>query len=596
MEVAAGAHPRLFMDAAKAARVKRKIKASPQLSRAFAHVEACAKAIVIAKPLVRKKTGRRLLSISRACLKRVTHLAFAYRMTGKAQYLKRAEAEMLAAAGFTDWNPSHFLDVAEMTAALAIGYDWLYADLSPDARATIRTAIVNKGLKTSLKGGWWVKTTNNWNQVCHGGLSLGAFAVMEDEPELATKIITRAVKNLPHAMHEYAPDGAYPEGPGYWKYGTTYNVLLLDALQSVLDTDFDLAASKGFLASADYYQQMTGPKGLFFNYSDCGTKGGVAPAMYWFASKRRDASLLMRERKALTEYLGKTKPSASGGNRLLPFLLLWASEGDGGDAPTTLHWHATGTTPVAVHRSAWTEDAVFAGIKGGTPAANHAHMDIGSFVMDADGVRWASDLGAQSYHSLESKGISLWGKKQDSQRWTVFRLNSLAHNTLVIDGQHQRVKGVAPITSFVDHGPRPCSVIDMSTVYAGQLRSSKRGLALQSDRSVIVQDELICMDRETEVRWAMMTRAKVKSLRGATAELERKGQRLTLRVISPAGVEVRTYETAKPRAAHDHSNPGTRMIGFELTFPPLSEQRIVVQLIPGSSKARDTKVTPLCDW
>ena len=30
---------------------------------------------------------------------------------------------MLAIAQFADWNPSHFLDVAEMTMGMAIGYD-----------------------------------------------------------------------------------------------------------------------------------------------------------------------------------------------------------------------------------------------------------------------------------------------------------------------------------------------------------------------------------------------------------------------------------------------------------------------------------------
>ena len=29
---------------------------------------------------------------------------------------------------FTDWHPKHFLDVAEMTTALALSYDWLYHD------------------------------------------------------------------------------------------------------------------------------------------------------------------------------------------------------------------------------------------------------------------------------------------------------------------------------------------------------------------------------------------------------------------------------------------------------------------------------------
>jgi hypothetical protein len=32
----------------------------------------------------------------------------------------------------------HFLDVAEMTMAVAIGYDWLYDDLSPASRAAIK--------------------------------------------------------------------------------------------------------------------------------------------------------------------------------------------------------------------------------------------------------------------------------------------------------------------------------------------------------------------------------------------------------------------------------------------------------------------------
>lgn len=68
-------------------------------------------------------------------------------MTGDDQFKERAEQEMLAAAAFPDWNPSHFLDVGEMTAALAIGYDWLYDALPPASRAIIRQAIVEKGLK-----------------------------------------------------------------------------------------------------------------------------------------------------------------------------------------------------------------------------------------------------------------------------------------------------------------------------------------------------------------------------------------------------------------------------------------------------------------
>jgi len=40
----------------------------------------------------------------------------------------------LAAARFGDWNPKHFLDVAEMTFALAIWYDWLFDQLDTNLR------------------------------------------------------------------------------------------------------------------------------------------------------------------------------------------------------------------------------------------------------------------------------------------------------------------------------------------------------------------------------------------------------------------------------------------------------------------------------
>ncbi len=254
-------HPRLFLGRGAEAALKQKIAGDPLLARAVARLTVEADGILPAAPVEHKKIGRRLLDQSRRCLARMTRLTLAYRLTGERKYLDRARTEMLAAAAFSDWNPSHFLDVAEMTAALAIGYDWLYEDLDAETRAAIRAAIVEKGLKPSLEvQGGWVTGTNNWNQVCHGGMTLGALAVLEDEPELAADIIARAIDGLPHAMAEYAPDGAGSEGPGYWAYGTSYNVVLINALESVLGMDFGLSQAEGFLKTADYYLHAAGPK------------------------------------------------------------------------------------------------------------------------------------------------------------------------------------------------------------------------------------------------------------------------------------------------------------------------------------------------
>lgn len=593
-------HPRLLWKGTDTARVRQKIENDPALGATLAFVIASADAILEAPRCERQQIGRRLLSVSRTVLKRVLYLSFAHRITGEAAYATRAQQEMLAAAAFSDWNPSHFLDVAEMTTALALGYDWLHDVLPDDARDAIRTAIVELGLRPGMDGGWWVRTTNNWNQVCHAGLALGALAVAEHEPDLARQIVRRAIDSLPRAMGEYAPHGAYPEGPGYWKYGTTYNVLALDALRTVLGTDFGLERSAGFLASADYYLHVTGPTGLFFNYSDGGARSGVAPALHWFAARRRDPALLWRERAALREWLRRTKPSADGSDRLLPLLLVWTPADATEDAPSTRHYRADGRTPIATHRSGWDADATFVAIKGGSPSTNHAHMDAGSFVLDADGVRWAMDLGSQNYHSLESRGIRLWDRGQDSERWSVFRLNHLSHNTLVVDGLPQMVSGDAPLVAHHGEGPRPHTIVDLTSVYAGQLSAARRGAALLPNRSVLIQDELVAAPASTSqvrtIRWGMVTRAEV-ALNGIEAELTREGKTLTLRVLSPEGAQLRTYDTATPRADHDQPNPGTRMIGFEVEVPVGGDAaRIAVHLIPGSVTPRPPVIAPLATW
>ena len=157
-------------------------------------------------------------------------------MTGQQKYVDRAEKEMLAIAAFSDWNPSHFLDVAEMTMGMAIGYDWLYDQLPASSRATIREAILKKGLEPSFETRYnnnWLRAEHNWNQVCNAGMTYGAMALYEDHPELARQIINRALRSIVLPMKDYGPDGAYPEGYGYWGYGTSFNVMFISAVEKL---------------------------------------------------------------------------------------------------------------------------------------------------------------------------------------------------------------------------------------------------------------------------------------------------------------------------------------------------------------------------
>ena len=591
-------HPRLFLPAGGEVAIKQRVASDPLWQGVQEGLVAEAERQLATKPVERVLIGRRLLDKSRTALSRVLHLGLAWRLTGEKKYLERARAELVAVAAFADWNPSHFLDVAEMTAAVGLGYDWLYNDLDEPTRRLLREAIVAKGLKASQTSSAWTKATNNWNQVCNGGITIGSLAVAESEPALAAELIARAVNTVPVSMHEYAPDGAYPEGPGYWGYGTTYNVMLIAALQSVLGTEFGLTQQPGFLATADYFLHVTGPSGYYFNYSDAGRGGqGLSTAMCWFAAQRKEPYLLWSEWAKLEAATAETRRAGRGGrsgrDRTDPFLMLWlAPTQEKPAAPRALSWSAGGVNSVAFHRSAWTADASYVAIKGGTPSANHAHMDVGAFVMDADGVRWADDLGMQDYESLESKGVKLWGKTQDAERWKIFRLGTSAHNVLMVDGQQQRVDGKAPIV-LAKAGR---TVIDAGSVYAGQLARARRGVALQADRSVLVQDEIAALGKASTVRWAMVTRAEVKIAGAGAATLTQDGKTLEFRVVEPAGATVKIYPTDPPPSALDARNPGTRMVGFEIVVGAEAEQRIVVQLTPGGAAAMTADVRALADW
>jgi len=545
--------------------------------------------------LERVMIGRRLLSTSRELLKRVFFLSYSYRMTGDEKFLNKAEKELLAVSRFSDWNPSHFLDVAEMTMGVAIGYDWLFTKFSGDDRRTIRDAIVNKGLKPSKESAYnsWLKANNNWNQVCNAGMTFGALAVQEDFPDLAKQIIDRAFETITLPMEAYQPDGVYPEGYGYWGYGTTFNVLFLSAVEKALGTDNGLSLTPGFLETGQFLKHMITPTGGNFTWSDCGTGTNLQTAMFWIAEKTNNPSVLWSEKRFIE--LGNFDKFK--GIRELPAIMIWGKNIPLNQIsePSEKMWLGQGDNPVAMMRSDWTEGALYAGLKTGSPSVNHGHMDVGSFVVEANFARWATDLGMQNYESLESKGMSIFGKTQDAQRWTVFRMNTFSHNVLIFDGQQQRVIGYAKIDKYSDEENFMFAVSDISGVYRDQAKKVMRGVAIRNKNHVVVRDEFETLDKPTTVRWNMVTPAAVELIEKG-AELIVNGKKLSLKVLGPENLEMKTW-SAQPNNNYDAENPGMILLGFECRIPANTREVFEVLFIPdGSENEANFLNKPLEEW
>lgn len=531
------------------------------------------------EPLKRVMEGRRLLGTSRELLKRIFFLSYSYRMTEDERFLQKAEEEIVAVSWFTDWNPSHFLDVAEMTMGVAIGYDWLYADLSERTRSVVKSAIKLKGLEPSKKSNynWFLRSDMNWNQVCNAGMVYGALAIQEDEPELAKEIIDRAFASIPLPMEAYGPDGVYPEGYNYWGYGTSFNILLLSAMEKIVNEDWGLVSTPGFLETGHFLKHMLSPTGLSFNWGDCGTGANLKPAVFWFADHTNDPSVLWSEK----QFLEISDFSKFKGIRYLPAALIWAKNIPLSDIsePEEQFWMGQGANPVAMMRTSWTDvNAMYLGFKAGSPSVNHGHMDIGSFVMEAEGVRWATDLGSQNYESLESLGMKIFGKTQDAERWTIFRLNTFSHNVLIIDDEQQRVDGYAKIDKYSDADEFMYSVSDISSVYSGQLNKATRGVGIKDGKYTIIRDEIETLDKITKIRWNMVACSTVQ-LGQREAALIDDGKTLYLKVQGPDNIQMRTWSTA-PTNDYDAENPGTIMVGFECEVLANSSEAFEVILVP----------------
>ena len=566
-------HPRLFADDAAFKSATTSIPSSAAGRIAFrAALLRKADATMHVPVLERTMIGRRLLSTSRDALARILNLSFAWRTTGERKYADRAIAEAKAVAAFSDWNPSHFLDTAEMTLAVAVARDWLDDALDDSDKRLLAEAILMKGLTAgdgrTLHGGWWVTCGNNWNLVCHGGLSAGAAAVREDFPEVAEAVLRRARECLPLALKAYE-GGNFPEGPGYWEYASDYAAVALDTLERQFeDGALELFRSDGLGEQCEYMNLVTGPTGLLFNYSDpfCtpfATRDPVVANCY-FGMKYGCPGAFEAE----VSHMGDERTFG----RLGALALLWAGTlgSDGGEPSAEMHRlplcrSLGGDVPIAVLRTGLGVDDWYVGIKGGSPSANHGHMDIGSFVLDAGGVRWACDLGCEAYNRIEQlKTIDLWNLRQDSSRWSLFRLGVDGHGTIAIDGARQKVDGRAGISPVAPMPPCE-AVVDLTALYPAATNVT-RTFALGKD-GLAVRDRLAGLRPGATVVWNMNTSAKA-TARGNVLELNAKdgkgAERKMLLVASPDDVKWYVSSIAEPRTPADSPNPGMFRVAFSL--------------------------------
>jgi hypothetical protein len=530
--------PRLVLNARMEKNLRKKLKTDPVIQNMYQAIQLNAAGIMQQPLLERIKIGRRLLSTSREMLWRMNMLAMVYRIEKDPDVLKRINDEVVAVCHFSDWNPSHFLDVAEMSMAIALALDWTAGDLPRTTIDLARSTLIEKGIKPSWPSDGedpgWAYGTNNWNQVCHGGMIAASIAIAEVDPELAARTIRRALDGIPHALAEYGPDGVYPEGSTYWAYGTSFSVITATMLESAFGHDFGHSEYPAFKESAVFRVLSIAPSGWYYNFADCGDQrdGNGDIVLAWFAAKTGNKTFFEKER-----FL---RPPAAMGKlyRLAGAGLVWLAQyEEKEEIQVPNNWKGEGANPV-VFFTGGKEDPrqYYFGGKGGRGMVNHGNMDGGSFIFELNGVRWVIDPGNQSYHALERTGFDLWSRCQECERWTLLTKNNFGHSTLTINNERHRTEGLVSLEEFKD-GARPEATFDLSATLAGQVARATRRFVKDGPASLFIEDDIALSEETRLITWQLMTTADVRIVEGG-AVLRQDGHELRLENLSHPGLDV----------------------------------------------------------
>jgi len=563
--------PRLVLNKKIEENLKKKLKTDPVIQNVYKAIKLNAegvfeKSIINLDIPMEQRSQDNQLDISRDLLYRINMLAMVYRIEKDHRMLDRINEEVIAACNFPTWNPKHFLDVSEMSLAIAIAIDWTGSDLPASTVDLAKRSLIEKGIKPSWpengENPGWASSHGNWNQVCNGGMVAASIIVADIAPELAANTIHRAIEGMVYSLAEYGPDGVYPEGATYWGYGTSFSVVTAAMFESAFGTDFGMLNYPAFKESAVFKKLCNAPSGMLYNYGDCGERVGRNGDMTlaWFASKTGNKSFFDKDQfMQAPEKMGNL-------SRLAGISLVWMAQYvEKGEETIPTEWKGDGANPVVFFTGGENDPhKYYFGGKGGRGTVSHGNMDAGSFVFELDGVRWSIDPGNySSYGVIERTGFQLWSSCQECDRWKLLNKSNFGHSTISVNNHLHIVDGKATIIDFKTE-ERPEATIDMTPTFMGQLKSAQRKFIKDSSNSLLIEDNFELSEDTKLITWQLMTQADVELIEGG-AMLKQDGKIIKLEILSHPDFTPSVISLDPPPFYLDTKKEGLKRL--EIRFP-----------------------------
>ncbi|NOZ20303.1 MAG: DUF4962 domain-containing protein, partial [Planctomycetes bacterium] len=302
------------------------------------------------------------------------------------------------------------------------------------------------------------------------------------------------------------------EGLSYWSYGLMFIVDYADELKAV--TGIDLYKHPWLAQTARFVMYNSPPNGWWVSFADSGMPNHGARKGPSCTRRVRDLALRTRDPYALW-YSGE-RETVDGITPKPPV-----------DLPQSIHYRHIGwvvfNTSIVDGR-----DDVTVAMHSGTYFAGHQHPDQNSFVINAYGEKLAIDGGYYDWYG--------------SPHFKAYSSNTLAHNTLLVNGEGQaaRKKGTdGKVLTYFDSPGYGYTVGDASDpdIYKGLLKQFDRRILFIKPGFVVIHDLVASAKGPAKYDWMMHAIApiKVDDSRKSFA-LQRENAALRGRFFAPANV------------------------------------------------------------
>ncbi|MEM9271041.1 MAG: DUF4962 domain-containing protein, partial [Pseudomonadota bacterium] len=213
----------------------------------------------------------------------VRHLAIGGKVTGDAEMTARAKDWLLEAAS---WDPKGVTSLTytdewayRVCNALAWGYDWLYDDLSPEERDTVRQALLLR-TKDVAEHAMLNAKIHLFPYDSHAVRSVSltlvpACIALLDDAEEAEDWLHYCIEFLANVYSPWGDsDGGWAEGTHYWMMGIAYLIDAANRLKSY--TGLDLYKRPFFQNTGDFPLFCKAPNTRRGTFGDDSTMGDYA--------------------------------------------------------------------------------------------------------------------------------------------------------------------------------------------------------------------------------------------------------------------------------------------------------------------------------